>query len=74
MLRSKLMNISNSIECCEAIFSYVCEIIGNKTMANKFEISLKNRIKGFVTTLHKKWTGAGRSLLRFQIKNNNWLE
>jgi len=74
MLRSKSMNISNSIECCVAIFWYVCEIIGNKTMANMFEISLKNRIKGFVTTLHKKWTGAGRSLLRFQIKNNNWLE
>lgn len=37
------MNISNSIKCCEAIFSYVCEIIGNKqaTMTDEFEISLK---------------------------------
>lgn len=70
------MNISNSIECCEEIFSYVYELIGNKqaTMADEFEISLKNRIKGFVTTLHRKWIGAGRSLPRFKIKNSNWLD
>lgn len=76
MLRSKSMNISNSIDCCEAIFSFVCEVIGNKqaTMADEFEISLKNRIKGFVTTLHRKWIGAGRSLPRFKIKNSNWLD
>jgi hypothetical protein len=37
-------------------------------MADEFEISLKYRIKSFVTTLHKKWTGAGRSLPRNQIK------
>ncbi|KAE9522419.1 hypothetical protein AGLY_017178 [Aphis glycines] len=43
-------------------------------MADEFEISLKNRIKGFVTTLHRKWTGAGRSLPRFKIKNSNWLD
>lgn len=53
-LKSKSMNISNQIESCKTIFSYVCEIIRNKQNADEFKISLKNRIKGLVTTLHKK--------------------
>lgn len=76
MLKNKKMHISNFTECCEIIFLCIREIIGNKppSIADDFEIGLKNRIKGFVTTLYKKWSSAGRNLTTFKVKNRNWLE
>lgn len=43
-------------------------------MVDDFEIGLKDRIKGFVTTFHKKWSSADRNLMKFKLMNKNWLE
>lgn len=75
MLRNKKIKMANSNECFDAIISYIREIIGNKwtTMEDKFNIELRNRIKGFITTINKKWSSAGRNVKTFQLKNKIWL-
>ncbi|XP_050530607.1 uncharacterized protein LOC126899604 [Daktulosphaira vitifoliae] len=42
-------------------------------MEHAFNVALKQRIKGFITTLIKKWSSAGRNLKTFQLKNKIWL-
>lgn len=71
MLKNKKIKLANSNECFNAIISYIREIIGDKwtTMEDKFNIELRNRIKGFITTINKKWSSADRNVKTFQLKN-----
>jgi hypothetical protein len=37
-------------------------------MEDEFNIELRNRIKGFITTINKKLSSTGRNLKTFQLK------